>query len=287
MNRRTSVFARLCSTAIALGVLPAPAVAQLEVPRFTSAANPVLVTAPPDTAVDQAPPGWLPPLSSALIPGSGQLLMGQDRGAVYLAVEVLLITQFITSQSNGRREADQYRELSLEVARQPFNPVIQDTVFEYFEQMQKFVESGPFDTDPGEALVPPMDTRMYNGSIWQLARETFFTNPDSMPDPASLEYQQALGFYRSRAIGENFQWSWRNAGLEQDLYRQSIQRSDESFRQASQYLGLLLANHLLSTIDAFVTVRLSQNGRAVNLNSAVWRRENGQMQGMVSVALGF
>jgi hypothetical protein len=206
---------------------------------------------------------------------------------LYLAVETLLITRFFTLQGDGRRAADRYRDLALEVARRPFDPVILDTVFEYFEQMQKFIESGPFDTDPGAALVPPTDERIYNGSIWRLARETFFTNPDSLPDPGSLEYQQALAFYRRRAIGENFQWSWRNAGLEQDLYRQSIQRSDESFRQASQYLGLLLANHLLSAIDAFVSVRLSRNGRTVNLNSVIWKRENGRMQGVVSVAVGF
>lgn len=287
MNRLISAFARPSSALVALALTPVPAVAQPNAPRFTSAANPVLVTATSDTSVATERPGWIPPLSSAIIPGSGQLLMGQERGAVYLAVEVFLVTRFFTSQSDGRRAANRYRDMALEVARRPFNPVIRDTVFEYFEQMEKFIESGPFDTDPGEGLAPPTDERMYNGSIWRLARETFFTNPDSLPDPGSLEYQQALAFYRRRAIGENFRWSWRNAGLEQDLYRQSIQLSDESFRQASQYLGLLLANHLLSAIDAFVTVRLSRYGRTVNLNSAVWKSENGRMQGVVGIAVGF
>jgi len=287
MNRRISAFALPSSALVALALMPGQAVAQLQAPRFTSASNPVLVTAPPDTVVATERPGWLPPLASAIIPGSGQLMMGQERGALYLAIEALLITRFFALQGDGRQAADRYRDLALQVARQPFNPVIRDTVFEYFEQMQKFIESGPFDTDPGAALVPPTDERIFNGSIWRLARETFFTNPDSLPDPGSLEYQQALEFYRRRAIGENFRWSWRNAGLEQDLYRQSIQRSDESFRQASQYLGLVLANHLLSAIDAFVTVRLSRNGRTVHLNSAIWKRKNGRMQGVVSVAVGF
>ena len=120
-----------------------------------------------------------------------------------------------------------------------------------------------------------------------LARETFFPNPDSVPDQGSLEYQLALDFYRRRAIGDNFTWSWRNAGLEQDLYRQSIRQSDESFRKASQQLGLLLANHLLSAIDGFVSVRLSQNGRPVNLSSAVWMPENGGVRAVVRVAVGF
>lgn len=287
MSQRISAFALPSSVLVALALIPVQAFAQLQAPRFTSASNPVLMTVTPDTPVTMDQPGWIPPLASAIIPGSGQLMMGQERGALYLAVEVLLITRFFALQGDGRRAADRYRDLALEVARRPFDPVIRDTVFEYFEKMQKFIESGPFDTDPGAALVPPTDERIYNGSIWKLARETFFTNPDSLPDPGSLEYQQALAFYRRRAIGENFRWSWRNAGLEQDLYRQSIRLSDESFRQASQYLGLLLANHLLSAIDAFVTVRLSRTGRTINLNSAVWKRENGRMQGVVSVAVGF
>lgn len=287
MNRPTSACALPYSALVAFALIPAQAVAQLQAPRFTSASNRVSVTAPPDTTVAAKRPGWMPPLASAIIPGTGQLMMGQERGALYLAVEALLITRFFALQGDGQQAADRYRDLALQVARRPFDPVIRDTVFEYFEQMQKFIESGPFDTDPGAALVPPTDERLFNGSIWRLARETFFSNPDSLPDPGSLEYQQALAFYRRRAIGENFRWSWRNAGLEQDLYRQSIQLSDESFRQASQYLGLVLANHLLSAIDAFVTVRLSRNGRTVHLNSAIWKRENGRMQGVVSVAVGF
>ena len=240
-----------------------------------------------DTTTRSERPDWIPPVSSAIIPGSGQLLLGQERGAIYLTMEVFLVTRFLAFSGNGRRESDAYRDLAFEVARQPFDPVLRDTTFEYFEQMQKFVESGPFDAGMGGMVVPPTDERMYNGNIWKLARETFFTNPDSIPDPGSLEYQNALDFYRRRAIGDNFTWSWRNAGLEQDLFRQSIQRSDESFRRASQQLGLLLANHLLSTIDAFVTVRLSKNGRSVSLNSAVWMPKDGRMRGVVQVGVGF
>ena len=148
MNRLISAFARPSSALVALALTPVPAVAQPNAPRFTSVANPVLVTATSDTSVATERPGWIPPLSSAIIPGSGQLLMGQERGAVYLAVEVFLVTRFFTSQSDGRRAANRYRDMALEVARRPFNPVIRDTVFEYFEQMEKFIESGPFDTDP-------------------------------------------------------------------------------------------------------------------------------------------
>jgi hypothetical protein len=160
-------------------------------------------------------------------------------------------------------------------------------VFEYFEQIAKYLESGPFDTDPGTALVPPLDENTYNGSIWALARRTFLPDPDSIADVDSEEYQRALEFYRQRAVGPNFLWSWRNAGLEQDLYRQSIRRSDEGFRRATQQLGLLLANHLISAIDALITGRLRSNDQALSVQAAVLTRSDGGWHAVAAVLVKF
>lgn len=224
---------------------------------------------PPDT-------GGLPAvtalhaLASAAVPGAGQLLGGRDRGALYAVGEALLLTRFLAFQAEGRRERQRFRDLAFTVARGPFSPMARDTAFEYFEEMGKFIESGPFDVDPGPALVPPTDERTFNGSMWALARETFFADPDSVPPPDSEAYQRAIAFYRDRAVGPNFRWSWRNAGLEQDLFRQSIRQSDEAFRRATQQLGLMLANHLLSALDAFITHRLSQNDRRLGVQAGFW-----------------
>lgn len=223
----------------------------------------------PGVLTDPAKAEWVRPLASLLVPGTGQLLGGRARGAVYLVAEALLITRTLVLSSEGQREQDRYRELAFVVARGQYQPVEQDTVFEYYEQMGRYVESGPFDTDPGPDFVPPDDTRTYNGQIWALARTTFFTDPDNEPPPASAEYQRAIEFYRSRAIGPNYQWSWRNAGLEQDLYRQTISASDEAFREATTTLGVLLANHLLSAVDAFVSERLSRPDREVTLRTGL------------------
>lgn len=212
---------------------------------------------------------WARPLASAVIPGTGQLLAGRERGALYLVAEAFFLTRFLARNAEGRRERDRYRELARVVARGAFDPVSVDTTFEYYEQMAKFVESGPFDTDPGPPVQPASDERTYNGQIWALARRTFFPDPDAVLPVDSPEYQRALAFYSQRAIGPNFEWSWRNAGLEQDLFRQSIRQSDEAFRQASQELGLLLANHVLSAVDAFVSERLSRPGREVAIRSGM------------------
>ena len=159
-------------------------------------------------------PTWFRPIASLILPGTGQLMAGQDRGAIYLAVEGLLLIRFFSFQSEGKRQGDQYRDLAFTIARAPFDPVLRDTTFSYFEKMGKYVESGPFDTDEGPGLAPPEDTQSYNGSQWALAKQTFFAHPDSIPDVNSEEYQRALAFSREHAVGQNFQWSWRNAGLE-------------------------------------------------------------------------
>ncbi len=272
-----------CATAAALLMLPGTAHAQ------HGARQPAPVFQQTRwVASDSGRPTWMPPAASAIVPGSGQLLAGKDRGVIYLAVEVLLLSRFFSLQTEGRRESDQFRELAFTVARAPFAPTIRDTVFEYFEHMEKFIDSGPFDTDAGPTLVPATDERTFNGSIWALARRTFFANPDSTPDTDSPEYVRALNFYQQRAVGPNFAWSWRNAGLEQDLFRQSIRESDEAFRGATRQLGLLLANHLLSALDAFITQRLSRNGRQVEVASMLGvPRQDGSMQGLVMVRVGF
>ena len=214
---------------------------------------------------------WVRPLASAIVPGTGQLLAGQERGAIYLVLDAVFLVRFVTFQTEARRERDRYRDLAFIVARGEFAPARRDTTFEYFEQIGRFVESGAFDTDPGPALAPPTDDATYNGRIWQLARETFLADTTAVIDPGSPEYQQALAFYSSRAIGPNFRWSWRNAGLEQDLFRQTIRDSDEAFRTAARQLGLLLANHVLSAVDAFVSHRLSSDdrGEGVRLETAL------------------
>jgi hypothetical protein len=230
---------------------------------------------------------WVRPLASLLVPGTGQLLGGHPRGAVYLVAEALLITRALTLNSEGRRDQERYRDFATVVARAPYEPVLQDTVFEYYEQMGRWVESGPFDTDPGPALVPPVDERTYNGQIWQLARTTFFPDPTQDPPPDSPEYQRALAFYASRAIGPNFRWSWRNSGLEQDLYRQTISASDEAFRAATTTLGILLVNHLLSAVDAFITERLTGTGRPVQLQTGMWTTGRGRRPGFsAAVSIG-
>lgn len=210
------------------------------------------------------------PLASLIVPGSGQLLAHQDRGAVYLAAEVYLISRFMQLDREAVREANRYQSLAFDVARRAYGPVRRDTIFEYYEQMERFTESGVYDADPGQAFVPESDPTTYNGSMWLLARRTYWENPDVPPDPRSPQYWRALQFYQSRAVGPNFQWTWRNHSLEHEVFQDYIKRSDAAFRRAQSQVGLLLANHVLSAVDALISARISAAaGRSAQVQTLI------------------
>jgi hypothetical protein len=203
---------------------------------------------------------WIRPLASLVLPGSGQLLGGQERGLAYLATEVWLVARALSLAQQGRRERSAFQELAYAVARRPFSSVRQDGPFEYYESMGHFVASGDYDSDPGAGFVPEPDTTTFNGSVWLLARRTFLENPDSLPDPASPAYSAAIAFYTSRAVSGAFRWSWRDARLEQDVFGAAIVASDEAFRSATNYLGVVVLNHIGSAVDALITQRLRRGG---------------------------
>jgi hypothetical protein len=229
-------------------------------PSFIGAAPALLRFAPPSLRSQEPAPGrapWWTPVASAIVPGSGQLMRRQRRGVPYLAAEAFLLVQYLSVRDDARDFRREYQRLA-QVARSFFTDDFPAGDFEYYERMEQFVESGAYDLDPNGSLLPETDTTTFNGFTWRLARRTFWENPDAPPPIDSEAYQRAIEFYQERAVRDEFRWSWQNAQLEQDLFRQTIERSNSAFRRTSQYLGVLIANHALSAIDAFVMVRLSR-----------------------------
>jgi len=210
------------------------------------------------------------PLASLILPGAGQLMGHQDRGAVYIAAEVYLLSRYLQLDHEAKVEARRFQNLAFDVARQGYAPTRKDTIFEYYEQMERFPESGGYDADPGPAFVPEADPATYNGSVWLLARRTFWEDPNVPPDPTSPQYWRALQFYQARAVGPNFLWSWRNHSLEHEVFRDYIKRSDNAFRRAQNQVGLLLANHVISAVDALISARMSAAaGRAAHMQTTI------------------
>ncbi len=216
--------------------------------------------APPASRLPLARRPWVRPIASLLVPGSGQLLAGQSRGIVYLATEVWLLARAVGLRRDSRNESAFYRSLAYTVARGRFGYQRADGPWPYYEEMGKYIESGVFNATPASGLTPETDTATFNGHLWALARETYLANPDSAPDPASPSYQAALRFYQARGVTDGFRWSWRDARLEQDVYRASIRASDDAYRAATNYLGMVLLNHLVSAVDAFIGTRLGRRG---------------------------
>jgi hypothetical protein len=270
--------ARVIGLAVIATLAPAlPAGAQLAQPVGITPVRPpsmdtiALVEIPLAVARRPGAPPWWTPLASAAIPGAGQAKLGQDRFVAYLAVEAYALLQYFTDRREAQRQRSEYRELARRVARAFFSEERPVGSFDYYEQMTKFVESGVYDLEPGGDLQPELDTASYNGSQWRLARQTFWSNPDSPPDPSSPEYISALNFYRARAIGPEYRWSWRNAQLEQDIFRRTIGLSNDANRRAIADLGVVLANHALSMVDAYISIRLQQprSGSSVGLSATI------------------
>jgi hypothetical protein len=196
------------------------------------------------------------PVASLLIPGAGQALLRQDRFVAYLALEAWAVLEFSNQRTEARRQQDRYRALARDVARALYGPSYPVGTWAYYESMEHYLESGVFDRVPGGDVDPDLDESTFNGAMWLLARTTFWTDPTLAPSTASGEYRRAINFYLDRAVRPEYRWSWRNAQLEQDLYVRTIRRSNTSSRGARAALGAVIANHLLSSVDGFITLRV-------------------------------
>lgn len=211
------------------------------------------------TAPAASPAPWWAPVASAVVPGSGQFSLKQQRSVAYLVAEAFLLVQYLSARRDGNRERDAYRALAVDVARKSFGGTQQGT-WEYYERLEQFLESGAYDRVPGGVLDPEIDPTTYNGFRWQLARQTYWLNPDVAPATGSAEYQRALEFYQRNAVSDAFRWSWRDAQLEQNVYVETIRSANRSYQRAVNMLGVVAVNHLASLIDAYVSVRVRRYG---------------------------
>jgi hypothetical protein len=225
--------------------------------------------APSGLEVERSSQQEVPPVSpifltSAVLPGSAQWLMGQDRWVPYLATELWAVVSHVQQRRTARELERRYRDLAWQVARRPDRPELRrDSVFEYYEAMAHYASSGGF--LPNGA--PENQSGTFNGEIWRLAQALYLPGGQAAP-PGSPAYEQALAYYRSRAIPPGYGWAWGASNLEQQVFADLIGESDAAFRAATRYLGLILANHITSAVDALVSARLRQlAGESVRLRS--------------------
>ena len=205
---------------------------------------------------------WWAPIASGIIPGSGQALLGQQRGVAYAVAEAYLLVRALGAQRDVSRGVRDYQNIAADAARRPFGGSLPRGPWSYYEDLEKFDASGMYDLVPGGVVDPETDTTTFNGQSWRLARETFWSDPDVAPPVASEQYQKALAFYSARAWGDDFRWSWRNAQLQKDVYKGNIAAANRSNQRKTNLLTVVGANHLASLIDAYITVRIRRYGGA-------------------------
>jgi hypothetical protein len=254
MRRRPALALLAAFTLGALG--PRPAIGQrIEVgPEYASAFAP-------------APQPPLPPgkafLYSAVVPGSAQFRAGADRWVAYVLVETWSWLRFREKRGEGGKLERRYKDLAWTVARNGSGPRV-DGDWEYYEALSKYASSGGYDVDPTRPGVQPeTDASTYNGSIWALARAIHFpAGVDSLAEDAP-EYRAALEYYRRRAAPDALAWSWGENPEEWTRYGRLIRRSDEAYRSATRMLGVILANHLASAVDAMISARVRDSATMV------------------------
>ena len=103
------------------------------------------------------------------------------------------------------------------------------------------------------------------------------------PMPGDQAYDDALAFYQAEGYEERFEWSWVGRPGEWEGYRDFIESSDEDFRRASQFVGVVIANHLLSVVDGFVTARV--RAAAGDRSMARLRLSSDESAGRIEIVL--
>lgn len=189
------------------------------------------------------------PLASLVIPGGGQYLLGDNRFVAYGAVEVVSWFLYAKDRQDQRRQEVLFKDLARQVARAHFSSSFPDAPWAYYEQMRDWLESGTY-SQSATSLVPETDTLTYNGYKWQLALRTSETR------------SAALAQYEQVAVKPDFQWSWRNAQEQWDVYKRTTDSRNDANRAAIRELSIIAANHILSMVDAFATIRLSLQATA-------------------------
>lgn len=193
-------------------------------------------------------------VASAILPGAGQFWQGRKRWVAFLALEAVAVGYHLDARADGHRFRRAYRDLAWEQARGAPVPRV-DADFDYYERLTHWTRSGQYDADPGAPGVQPeRDPTSYNGAQWELAAELYLDgNPDALP--GTMGYTDALRFYEERAYDDTLVWDWSGIPEEQVRFARLIERSDARFQRAGVALTVVIANHLLSAVDAFVAGR--------------------------------
>jgi hypothetical protein len=190
-------------------------------------------------------------------------MLGNDRFIGYIAVEALGWWKYAKDVNEQRLQEAAFKQLARRQARSRFTDgspdLLPDGDWAYYEKMRDFKESGSFSLSATGPVVPDTDATTYNGFRWKLARSTYST------------HEAALQKYLEEAVRPEFEWSWKSAQFQYDIFKQTTNKRNDAYRAGFTDLMIIGANHILSMIDAFSTIRL-QAGTNANGGAAIGAR---------------
>ena len=193
-----------------------------------------------------------PTLLSLAIPGLGQQRLGRSRKWLFAGLEVAAWAVYLERRAAGGGLRDDYRDFAWQSGRLQAGPRV-DADFNYYETLSKWDRSGAFDRDAtSSGLQPEEDPSTFNGTIWSRAQAIFLGGGGQ---PGDAGFVQALEYYQERAYQTEFLWDWSRTAGGQARLGELISESDSRFVQATTALGVVIANHLVSAIDAFLAAR--------------------------------
>jgi hypothetical protein len=203
------------------------------------------------------------------VPGAGQYALGQNRWVPYTAVETWAWIRYIDQRSTAHRLSRRYKDLAWSIARRVSTGERRDTTFPYYEVLIHYRASGAFDVQPAlPGIQPEFDPGTYNGEQWNLARSLYL--PEGSGDgPGTASYDAAIAYYEAHAIPAEYAFAWNTGRLEQQVYTNVISESDAAYRDATRMLGLILANHLTSAVDALISARLRSAANGLRFESGL------------------
>lgn len=191
-------------------------------------------------------------LLSLALPGLGQHRQGKSRKWIFAGLEVAAWSVYLERRSAGGALRDDYRDFAWEEGRLQAGKRV-DGDFNYYETLSKWNRSGAFDRDAGSSgLQPEEDPATFNGTIWVRAQGIFLGGGGQ---PGDLGFARALEYYEARAYETEFLWDWSRSPAGRERLGELISESDSRFMQATSAVGIVIANHLASAVDAFLASR--------------------------------
>ncbi|MEP6835436.1 MAG: hypothetical protein ABJB74_18770 [Gemmatimonas sp.] len=241
----------------------------LDTTRLSVGAMAVRQFAP--SPIDKHSATWWAPVASVVLPGSGQALLRQQRSLAYLVAEAFLVIQASRVKKDYEGARSRYQGIAADVARLQFGADRPVGPWEYYETLAdgSITSSGNYDLAISGKFTPETDETTYNGRQWLLARTLYWASPSEPPATTTAEYQKALLFYQDRAVQGSFRWSWRDNQNAKELYLQTINEANHSKQDRVSMIGLVAANHLLSLVDSYITVRMRRYGGAGLLSASI------------------